>query len=124
MLVNLGIASRGANLDQVVGLFEEALLTFSRLGERRSVAECLEALAVARSGFDPSGAVMVFGAAQSLRERIGAPLGPEEQAAQRAELDALRVTLGERLFDDSRQEGRLLTMDEVMGRSLTRPDPT
>ena len=118
MLLNLGLAGDGGD---VVGLFEEALLIFSRLGERRSFAECLEALAAVGLASAPRWSTLLLAASESLRQAIGAARWPEEQAAHMAVVGDLRRSLGDAAFDVAWAQGRVMPREEVVAVALTRP---
>lgn len=122
MLLNLGIAGAAPDGDEVAGMFGEALLTFVRLGERRSVAECLEALAGVRAGRDAMRATVLLGAAGALRQRIGVAPSPDDEAVHLALLDRTRRQLGEPSFDAAWQEGRLMGWDELVAAALAPPE--
>ena len=114
MLLNLGLAIHAAGGDDDVGgLLIEALLGFARPGERRGVAECLEALATVGPD-DPEWATVLLGAADGLREATGAPLPAGDRAVHEGLVSSLRDRLGEASFDAAWQRGRLLDVDEVV----------
>ncbi len=130
MLVNLGmIVDVSSASDGGAGLFEEALLIFSRLGERRGVCECLEALAAARSASDANGAAVLLGAASALRQGIGVPMWPDDQARQDHVVEGVRAELGDTAFDVAWLTGRMMQIDEVTlvalseGEAPSRPAP-
>ena len=57
----------------------ESLVLLRELGDREGLAECLEVLAGAAGALDqPLRAAQLFGAAEALRESIGAPLVPAD----------------------------------------------
>lgn len=109
-LNQLGIvAYRQGDLEHARALLQESLKVHNDLGDRWRMASVLEGLAeVACTQGDPERAVCLFGAAEALRETIGAPVPPCERddrdsniAAARAGLDAaawetgLEMSLGE-----------------------------
>jgi predicted ATPase/DNA-binding XRE family transcriptional regulator len=103
------------------GLLEEALLIFSRLGERRCVAQCLDALAVARASSDPERAASLLAASESLRSRIGATRWPDDQAVyDRARRVASRQ-LSEAAFEVAWEAGRIAEPDEMIALAMARP---
>lgn len=123
MLVNLGMARQGSvQGDDVTGLFKEALLSYVRLGERRGVAECLEALAAARSLSAPTNATVLFSAAETLRDRIGVPLWPDELERRDQMAAALRRDLGPAQFDECWRRGRMLSDAEVVTAAVLTHD--
>jgi predicted ATPase/DNA-binding XRE family transcriptional regulator len=115
LLLNLGLAIHDAGAgEDVGGLFAEALLGFARQGEQRGVAECLEALAGASRTGDPGRGGVLLGAAETLRETIGAPRPATDRAAHDGLVASVRDALGEGAFDAGWQRGRLLDVDEVV----------
>jgi tetratricopeptide (TPR) repeat protein len=96
-LSNLGLmALYGGDYALARDLFIDSMAAFNDLGDRRGLAEALEGLAgVAGLESRPEAAARLFGLAEALRERIGAPLLPTDHsryesmmAAAREQLDA------------------------------------
>lgn len=124
MLLNLGIAGSTSAWDgDAVGVLEEALLTFSRMGEWRSCAECVEALAAVGALVHPTRAAMLLAASQSLRRAIRAPQWPDEHAANQKLLVDIRRRLGDTAFDVAWAAGRVMLREEIVAMALTRPVP-
>lgn len=122
LLLNLGLAIHDAGGgEDVGGLFAEALLGFARPGEQRGVAECLEALAAAGYTGDPERAAVLLGAADAIREAIGAPRPASDRMSHDRLIAAVRHSLGEEAFDAGWQQGRLLDVDEVVAVALADP---
>jgi non-specific serine/threonine protein kinase len=113
------VALRAGNPTQARAFQKESLEIRRELGERRGIAASLEALgALAAAEAQPERAGKLFGAAETLREEIRAPLSP----AEREELDigSLRETLGEDAFAESWSSGRDLPMDQAVEYALSR----
>jgi predicted ATPase len=116
-LASLGIIANSQG-DYAAGraLFEESLRLRRALGDRRSAAFSLAGMAVACLGeSDARGAVILWGAASALRESVGSPLPPGDQAKEdqnieqaRAALSALSSDEGgsDEAFADAWEEGR------------------
>ena len=122
-LLNLGLAIHGAGEpEEVTGLFAEALLGFARPGERRGMAECVEALALVARADDPTRATVLLGAATALRDSIGAPLPAGDRAVQDGVVAGLRAELGEASFDVAWQRGRLLEVDDIVAVALAETE--
>jgi non-specific serine/threonine protein kinase len=119
MLLNLGIVDHDRAAD-VIGVFEEALLIFSRLGERRSVAECLDSLAVAGAALDPATTAALLAASDTLLIAIGAARWPDEQAVYVRTRQMVRSTLGEAAFELAWEDGRRMRLEEVIALGLGR----
>jgi tetratricopeptide (TPR) repeat protein len=112
-LLELGRASHAElGEDQAGARVEVALALFQHLDSQDGIVACLEELAYqAQESATPNAvirSVRLLGAAEALRERIGAPRPPVEMPAY----ERLIATLGERLaapaFADAWQEGRAL----------------
>jgi predicted ATPase/DNA-binding SARP family transcriptional activator len=97
-----------------LGHLRECLATREELGDRRGVAECLEsgALLAFRLG-DRDGAARLLGTAATLREAVGAPIPPLDQAAHEQLVAQVRAALGEQGF----------AVAWVVGQSLGRGQP-
>lgn len=121
VLVNLGASETASASEPVTGVLEEALLIHSRLGERRGVAECMEALANAVHPSDAPRAALLLGAAERLRQRIGAPLWAEDQTQLDGLVEVLTDELGAQPFAVCWQRGRILSEEEVVAVALAQP---
>ena len=96
-------------------LLEECLAIFRALGSRQAIAECLEGLASVCLGEEAvRQAVVLLGAADGLRESIGAPLSPTEREERDTKLAAARSALGEATFDAAHQEGRAMRWEQAV----------
>ena len=93
----------------------EAFATYVRLGAQRDLAECLEALAIiaAAQGRVKQGARR-WGAADTLRASIGAPLPPVERGIYAPTLAAMRAALGEVCYKASHTEGGMLSPEYIL----------
>jgi hypothetical protein len=67
---------------------------------------------------EPADAARVLGAAEALRERIGAPLPASSREEYERTVGALVASLGAPAFDAARQEGRTLPTDVVVNALL------
>ncbi|MDP9352569.1 MAG: tetratricopeptide repeat protein, partial [Chloroflexota bacterium] len=126
-LSNLGRAALElGDLDRAGPILVKCLGRASALGERRIIAECLEALA-AVAGYQGAveRAARLYGAAEALREQISAPLSPAERAHQRKHVDALRAQIGRDQLDAVRAAGRSMTLEDAIetARDLTAHQP-
>jgi non-specific serine/threonine protein kinase len=91
------------------------------LGEPLSVAECLEGLALVAAHDRPAWAARLLGAAESIRQRIGAPRPPVDQPALAAAVAATRAALGKRAFATAWAAGGALP-ERTVGEALAQPD--
>ena len=94
---------------------EESLALRRELGDKHGLAECLEGLAgVAVAQQHLERAARLLGAAAALREAIGAPLSPREQARYDRDMSALRADLGEAAFAAAWATGRVAPLEHVI----------
>ncbi len=100
-------------------LFEESLATRSELGDQRGIPECVEGLAgVQGAQKQPERAARLFGAAEAVREAIGAPLRPNERDRYDGAVAALRAALGKDAFEAAWAAGRAMTVEEAVAYAL------
>jgi tetratricopeptide (TPR) repeat protein len=122
-------------------LFEESLAIRRDLGNRLGVAASLEAVAAlacggpTNPGRDPGTgtgersreedraeaarrAARLFGAAEALREVIGAPLPPGAQEAHRLAVSRTRALLSKEAFTAAWLEGRAMPLDHAITEAL------
>jgi DNA-binding CsgD family transcriptional regulator len=87
------------NNDEARACYEEALAILRVLGDRQSLALCLEGLAgVAAASGQSVAAVGLFATAAALRETIGAPLPPYYRDFYQHNLQVAREQLDEQSF--------------------------
>jgi predicted ATPase/class 3 adenylate cyclase len=99
--------------------FTEALALLQGHGEPRGIAECLEGLAgVAAAQGRPVHATHLIGAAELLRERIGAPLPPVERGEHDRRLAAARAQLDEEAFAAAWSRGRSISLRQAIAEAL------
>lgn len=113
----LAIAGRRSRRPQSdnAGRLQEALLIHQRLGDRWRITSVLEEIAgglLARD--DPTRAVVLLRAAQSLRERLGAPVPPVERSDRDAALARARSRLRPVKFESTWSGGRALAAEDAI----------
>jgi predicted ATPase/class 3 adenylate cyclase len=115
-LVNLGEVQqqRGDNVAGA-GYYRESLGIYARLGLRNAIAYCLEILA----GIDAVAgrmreAALEFGAAERIREEIGAPVESFNLDRVHRDLARVRDSMDADTFHDLWQQGRDLRLDEAI----------
>ncbi|MCW3094496.1 MAG: hypothetical protein JWL77_114 [Chthonomonadaceae bacterium] len=101
----------------------ESLILTWELGDRLGIARSLERFAAMA---DTSGAQIhgpsLWGAAELMREEIGAPPTPNERAENDEQIAAARATLDDdAAFDAAWAAGRALTMDQAIAYALRQP---
>jgi len=126
---NWGIASvvsdlAGLNSDQGENaaarlLYGESIKIFQKLGHKRGIARVLERLATsaaAQSNAEQS--LRLAGAAAALRQRLGAPLTPAEQARLEKALEFARRTVGNNVGLAAWMEGWAMPVDQAIRQAL------
>ncbi len=96
-------------------LYAESILLFRDLGHKRGVArvlECLAASAAAQSNAEQ--ALRWAGAAAALRERLGAPLTPTDQARLEKALEFARRALGSPASLTAWMEGWAMPLEQAI----------
>lgn len=94
--------------------FTEALRLSEAIGDKWRAAFALEGLAGALAGSHPIAAARLFGAAQALREAIGAPAPVSESASHTTILNGLSSALGEAGCEAELRRGQGWTLAEVL----------
>ena len=99
---------------RAAGLLDESLALFAELGVRQGTAACLEGLAAVACAADrPMDAARLLGAAEALREAIGAPLPTRDRQDLARVVSLARNALHGAAFRDAWRTGRELSADET-----------
>ncbi len=102
-------------------LYQESFALLHKGGNKDDIAPCLEGLGVVVSA-QGSGeapytgahwAAQLFGAAETLRQRIGTPLAPVYRTDYEQAVAAVRSALGEKAFAEAMAEGRTMTPEQA-----------
>jgi non-specific serine/threonine protein kinase len=116
------LASSTGNEDLATTHLHESLTLRHELDERLGIVACLEALATIAAGRAPDAesarrALVWLGAADALRERLGAPRPPVEQPAYTQAIE----TAGARLdhVEAALERGRTMPLDAVIADALS-----
>jgi len=112
-LTNLGFVafSRG-DYASAPALFEEGLTMQQELGDKRRIAYSLEGFAfLTLAQGKAQRAARLVGAAEALRESIGAPLPPIDRADYERMVASVRSALGDDLYATAWEEGRGMTLE-------------
>ena len=119
-IVNIGhVALAQGDHERAAALYQEALTIQWELRERRDMAECLEALAaVADEQGQVERAARLFGAAEALREEVGAPLPPADRARYEQHVAAVRAELDEETFESTWAQGRAMPLEQAVAYAL------
>jgi non-specific serine/threonine protein kinase len=115
-LTNLGrIAREQGDNGRAAAVLEEGLALARDVGDKRGVAVVLEEMAaVAVAQGQPERAARLFGVAQAVREAIGAPLPPADQARYERSVAAARAHLGDAGFAAAWERGHALMLEEAI----------
>jgi len=108
------VAAQGDN-EAARALHEESIAVARKAGDRVNIAFGLEGLgtAVAAQG-KHVWAARLLGAAEALRQAIGAPLPPVERPSYESAVATTRDHLGEQAFIAAWNEGRKMTLEQVL----------
>jgi predicted ATPase len=113
------LASEQQDYPAALANFEEALQLFLTLGHRRGIATVLEGLATLFAQQRDMERVLMFaGAASALRQRIGAPARPREQAKIEQAIQSARA-LDSRWAEASWVRALKMTLPEVIAYART-----
>lgn len=113
------VADARGQYEQAVKLVKESFKMRREMGDKQGIAETLEGLASALSAFggqmELEQAAQFFGAAERLREIIGAPLPPVERPVYERNVAAVRAQLDELAFSRAWAEGREMGLEKLSG---------
>src|SRR5262249_34525659 len=100
-------------------LFQESLTIHREAGGKPRIVTDLEGLAaVAVAQAQPERAARLFGAAEALREAMGAPLPPADRPEHARAVASARTALGDEAFAAAWVEGRALSMEAAITYAL------
>jgi len=120
-LSNLGdVACAQSDYDSARAFHQESLEIQRAQGDRARIAPALEGLAEVAGAFSmPARAARLWGAAERLREDIGAPKSPGERPQYERVVSAARAGLGDdAAFDSAWREGRAMVLEEAIEYAL------
>jgi hypothetical protein len=107
-------------LQQALDTYRKTIVVWQKLGHRAAVAHQLECFAyLAKAQEEPEHALLLLGAAESLRERINIHMQPHEHDEYDREVSDLRASINEHPFRTLWGQGRALTMDEAVELALS-----
>ena len=115
-LADLGsLAREQRNYPRAHSLYRESIKVFQELGHKRGIARLLECFACSASAqFQAERSLRLAGAAAALRQNIGAPLTPAEQAKLEASLDAARHAMTNTAGATAWLEGWAMPVEKAM----------
>jgi len=120
-LYTLGrVAQAEQDASSARALLVESMELFHELGDRWGIAACLEALAVTHAGQRRAAvrAARFWGAAEALRETIGAPLTPVDRRAHERHQSAIRAETRPERWAEAWAAGRASSIDELVAEAL------
>jgi tetratricopeptide (TPR) repeat protein len=104
---------------RAAALLKESLALSRDLGDKRDMAAGMEELAsVACAQEQTERAARLFGAGQALREALGAPLPPADQAPYDRGVAVARARLGENAFAAAWAQGRAMALEQAVAYAL------
>ena len=100
-------------------IYEESLTEAQEANDKIEIASCLEKVAsvIAAGGASASDALwaaQLWGAAEALREKTGAPVPPVERIAYEERVAATRSSIGKRIFAAYWAQGRAMTPEQAL----------
>ena len=115
-LADLGtLASEQKDYPTAQALYQESVRVFEELNHQRGIARLLECFAcLAAVELQPERSLRMAGAAAALRQKIGGPLTPAEQAKLEAALLPARQALSRDEGEQRWSEGRSLPIEKVI----------
>jgi predicted ATPase len=115
-LADLGsLAREGRNYPQAHSLYRESIKLFQELEHKRGVARLLECFArSAAAQLNAQRSLRLAGAAAALRQNIGAPLTPGDQAQLEASLEMARKALTDTAGATAWMEGWSMPLEKVI----------
>lgn len=110
--------------------YEESLTEAQEANNKVEMASCLEGVAGVVAAGEASlanvlWAAQIWGAAEALRERLGAPFPPVERAPYEERVAAARNAIGKRIFSAYWTQGRTMTPEQAIATQgkVLRPSP-
>ncbi len=120
VLVNLGMALLDqGEIERAVALYAESLELFRGVGSTWGLAYYLEGMARgACAQGQPGRGARLCGAAEAVREAIGAPLPPVDRASYLRTVAAAREALGDHAYAQAWAEGRSLSLEQALAEAI------
>lgn len=117
------IAQHHKDYERARSLFAEALKVSQELQDRLTIASCLVGLAgtLAVLG-EPQRAVRLFGAAEVLRDAIGAQIEPPDRLDYESNVAVARGQLDAAAFETTWAEGRAMSLERAVASALERSE--
>ncbi len=114
-----GLAREQQNYSTAHALHRESIKIFQELDHKRGIARLLECFACTEAAqFHAERSLRLAGAAAALRQNIGAPLTPAEQAKIEASLDPARQSMTNAASATTWLEGWAWSVEKAVGEAL------
>jgi predicted ATPase/class 3 adenylate cyclase len=111
------------NYADALEYYRETIIAFRDIGQGGAVAHQLECFGfIALRQDQNERAVQLFAGANSLREKGGTPMTPDEQSYFDKQIEDAREKMDPMKFDSKWSEGRMLTMEQAIAFSLETTD--
>lgn len=123
-LINLGLSAKDQQeFDAAQSFLRESIVLLQAIGDKRLIAYALEASAGASAATkrpeEIGRAARLWGAAQTLRAALAAPMPPNEQMTHERDVVQARAALGQQAFTDAWLEGGALTLEQAVEYALS-----
>jgi tetratricopeptide (TPR) repeat protein len=120
-LMNLGdVKVEQGDFTTAASHLHDSFVMFQQLRSRWDIAYLLEGMAnVMRAQDRAEDAAKLFGSAEILRERLGAPLPPSETTPYERIVAKVASSLEPSVFSDAWAKGRAMDMDEAVAYALS-----
>lgn len=105
-------------VDTAMKLQRDVLSNWSQFEWKIGIAGSLEAVAALTTEYDPSKAAKLFGAAEALREGLGAPLLPSFRSWYEVDLSRLKERLSGTKLDHEWREGKKISSRDAVKLAL------
>jgi non-specific serine/threonine protein kinase len=103
------------DLSEATHLYQESLIIYQGLGEKRLLAEALEAIGILAAAQEkPERALRLVGAAQALRKSTGSPLPPVQSERIDNVVAPIMRMMGEEAAAQIIAEGRAMSVEEAV----------
>ena len=103
--------------------YREGLALWAVLKDRWNITATLDGVAImAIDRGEPERAARLFGAAEALREMVGAPLAANERADHEHYVNTVQVALGDEAFAVAWEAGRALSLAGAIAEALETVD--
>lgn len=118
-----GVAAAQGETESAQRLYQESLTLYQQVGDRPGVAECLKELGkLAGAQANVARAGQLLGAAEALREALGAWLLPDECSGYDQTIAALHARFGHAAFKAAWAQGRAMTTEQAIALALKDKD--